>query len=242
MQRIRTFSHFLNEASNQDVQNLIAKLQSEAASEKMRIGGTEDKLPWAMKFTVLMAFVQQLQNDLAANTIQRPNYDEDLYNSIEGRSTELKQKAIELLTQNGLSPEAAAKLNQTPAAGSEPEGESDQHYDDGRDAYVGANGVPGPNAPKNPVPQKQLPPPAPTQESRVYEGWTLVKVLPETLKAEKKRKRNKVPKSPAEKEFRTAFNHARNEARKILSPKPVEPVQPTTPAPQPNPPVQNVVQ
>lgn len=205
MQRIRSFHQFLLEASSQDVQNLIQKLQSEADSEKMRIGGTSDKIDWAMKFVVLSAFVKQLQDDLAKGKTDAPNYPEDLYNSIDGRSTDLKNKAIEMMKMNGLSDDAAEQLQVTPV-------ETEQH------------------AESTPEPQQAQPNPAPVQEAK---NWSLVKIVPNTLQAEKKKTRRVTPKSPAERAFRTAFNHARNEARKVLEPKIEEPQQPAAATPPP---------
>jgi hypothetical protein len=235
MQRILSFQQFLFEATSQDIQNLVAKLQGEADSEKMRIGGTADKIDWAMNYVVLTAFISQLQDDLAKGKIEAPNYAEDLYNTIDGKSTDLKNKAIELMKMNGLSDQAAEELQVTPPDPADPDNDSrtpnvtepkadnNLKYDDSRDAYVDqTTGQAQPNGPKNPV-----------QEAK---NWSLVKLVPNTLKSEKKPKRHVKPKSPAEKAFRTAFNHARNEARKILQPKPETEPQPN---PAQNAPVQN---
>lgn len=216
MQRLLNFEQFINEASNAEIQSLITKLKGEADSEKQRIAGTADKLPWAMKFAVLNAFVNQLQQDMAAGLTTQPNYSEDLYNNIEGRSTQLKQDAINLLKQNGLSEEAAQKLNVTP---------SEEGTDQAQEQPVAEPQ----QTPPQPVQTEQ---PAPVQEAK---NWSLVQIRPGTLKAEPKPQRQSKPKSPAEREFRTAFNHTRNEVRKIFNPKP-EPSTPNSgtinPAPQ----------
>ena len=192
MQRILSFQQFLLEATSQDIQNLVAKLQGEADSEKMRIGGTADKIDWAMNYVVLTAFITQLQDDLAKGKVEAPNYAEDLYNTIDGKSTDLKNKAIELMKMNGLSDQAAEELQVTPVDPADPDNDS--------------------RTPNETEPQQN-----PVQEAK---NWSLVKLVPGTLKSEKKAKRHVTPKSPAEKAFRTAFNHARNEARKVLQPKP----------------------
>lgn len=208
MLRLRNFAQFINEAINTtQIQGLIDTLRSEADSEKQRISGTVDKLPWAMKFIVLSAFVNQLQDDMANGRTGAENYGDDLYNNIEGRATQLKQDAINLLKQNGLNPEAASKLDVTPTEEEQPQ------YDDSRDAYVDANGNAGPNSPANPQPEQQ---PASVQEAK---NWSLVKLVGSLQVGPKQAARQSKPKSPAEKEFRTAFNHARNQIRKVLNPK-----------------------
>lgn len=212
MQRFRSFSHFLNEASSQDVQTLIQKLRAEADSDKMRIGGTADKVEWAMKYVVLDAFARQLQDDLAKGKTEAPNYPEDLYNSIDGRSTDLKNKAIELMKLNGLSDEAGDQLQVTPVESEEPE--SAPQGDSTRATVQDTAATVQPAQP-------------PVTEAK---DWTLVKIVPGTLQASVKKKKRVTPKSPAERAFRTAFNHSRNEARKVLEPK-VEPAVPQQPAP-----------
>lgn len=208
MQRISNFRQFLLEATSNEVQVLIQKLQAEADANKMRVGGTADKLDWAMEYVVLTAFVQQLQDDLAKGRVETPNYSEDLYNTIEGRSTELKNKAIELMKMNGLSDEAAEELQRTPVDTTQPEEETTPE--------------PEPAQPTQPVAQEA------THEVHEAKNWSLVKVIPGSLQAKKKTKRHSKPKSPAEKSFRTAFNHSRNEVRKVFDPKP-EPQQPAQP-------------
>lgn len=215
MKLLKTYFEYVNESGTENAQRLIDKIKGEADSAKMRTGGTADKLPWAMTFIVGNAAAAKLQSDMAAGkfNVADPNtlaqYKEEFYKGIEAQQTDLITKALDVLIQNGLDPEAAKKLSQDPA---QEEAQPEQPIEQAPPPPPPTVAEQPAPAPAGAPPQAQLPPPSPTSESVVNEAWKLVNIKPETLRVEEK----KPEKSATEKEFRTAFNHTRNLVRKYL--------------------------